>query len=78
MAYHCHYYELDNATEQIRMPQRAKAYQKVDNELYKISISGLLLRCVSKVEGQDLLLKIHVGIYGGHIGAKALAAKVLR
>jgi hypothetical protein len=29
-------------------------------------------------EGQELLSKIHAGICGGHIAARALAAKVLR
>jgi hypothetical protein len=58
------------------MQQRAKAYQIVDNELYKASIFGPLLRCISKAEGQELLSEIHAGIYGGHIGAIFLAAKV--
>jgi hypothetical protein len=43
MAYLCHYYEPDSKNEQIRMQQRAKDYQIVDNELYKASISGRLL-----------------------------------
>jgi hypothetical protein len=59
------------------MRQRAKAYLIVDNDLYQTSISDPLLRCISKAEGQELLLEIHVGICGGHIGARALAAKVL-
>jgi hypothetical protein len=60
------------------MQQRAESYQIVDSELYKISISGPLLRCVSKTKGQDILSVIHVGICGGYIGARALAAKVLQ
>jgi hypothetical protein len=51
MAYIRHYYEPDNTTEHIRIQQRVKAYQIVDNDLYKTSISGPLCRCVSKVEG---------------------------
>jgi hypothetical protein len=45
---------------------------------YKRPLSLALLRCVSKAEGQDILSEIHAGIYGGHIGARALSAKVLR
>jgi hypothetical protein len=78
MAYLRHYYEPENVTEHTRMQQRAKEYQIIDNDLYKTSISGSLLCCVSKVEGQELLSEIHAGIYGGHVGAIALAAKVLR
>jgi hypothetical protein len=60
------------------MQQRERSYQIVDNDLYKTSISGPLLRCVSKDEGQEILLEIHAGTCGGHIGARALPAKVLR
>jgi hypothetical protein len=73
-----HYHEPDNKNEQIRMQQRAKDYQMVSNELYKTSVPGPLLRCPSKAEGQEILWEVHVGISGGHIGAHALAAKVLR
>jgi hypothetical protein len=57
--------------EHTRMQQRARAYQIVDIDLYKTSISGPLLRCVSKAEGQKILSKIHVGIYEGYIGPQA-------
>jgi hypothetical protein len=49
-----------------------------DSVLYKISTSSPLFHCVSKDEGQQILLEIHVGVCGGHIGGRALAAKVLR
>jgi hypothetical protein len=59
------------------MQQRAKAYQIIDNDLYKTSVSGPLLHCISKAEGQEVLSEIHVGVCGGHIGARALATKVI-
>jgi hypothetical protein len=55
MAYLCHYYEPTSKNEQIRMQQRVKDYQIVDNELYKTSILGPLLWCISKIEGQEIL-----------------------
>jgi ribonuclease HI len=78
MAYLRHYYEPNSIIEHIRMQQRARSYQIVDNDLYKTSVSCPLLRCVSKAEGQEILSKIHAGTCGGHIGARALAAKVLQ
>jgi hypothetical protein len=39
MVYLHHYYEPNTIVEQTRMQQRAQAYQIVDNDLYKISIS---------------------------------------
>jgi hypothetical protein len=76
-AYLCHYYEPDTTTEQIRMHQRAQSYQIVDNDLYKISVSSPLLRCVSREEGWQILSVVHARVCGAHIGARALAAKVL-
>jgi hypothetical protein len=78
MAYLHHYYEPDTTVEQIRMQQRARAYQIVDNDLYKVLISGPLLHCISKEEGQQILMEVHAGVCGGHIEARALAAKVLQ
>jgi hypothetical protein len=78
MAYLRHYYESDNKNEQTRMQQRAKDYQIVRNKLYKTSILGPFLRCISKIEGQEILQEVHAVICGGRIGARALAVKVLR
>jgi hypothetical protein len=78
MAYLLHYYEPDTIVEQIRMQQRARAYQIVGNDLYKVSVLGPLLCCISKEEGQQILTEVHIGVCGGHIGARALATKVLR
>jgi hypothetical protein len=60
------------------MQQREKAYQIVRDELYKTSIIGLLLHCLSRDEGKELLTQTHSGVCRGHIGARALAAKVFR
>jgi hypothetical protein len=76
MAYLHHYYEPDNKNKQIRMQQCMKDI--VSKELYKTSVSSPLLRCISKIVGQEILQEVHVGICRGHIGARALAAKVLR
>jgi hypothetical protein len=78
MAYLHNYYELDSTVKHTRMQQRTGSYQIVDNNMYKTSISGPLLRCVSKAEGQEILSEIHAGTCGGHIVIRALAAKVLR
>jgi hypothetical protein len=76
MAYLHHNYEPDINTELIRMQQRAKAYQMIGYKLYKTSITGPLLHCLSRDEGKELLTKTHSGVCGGHIGARALATKV--
>jgi hypothetical protein len=77
MEYLHNYYEPDAVVEQTWLQQRAQAYQIVDNDLHKISVSGPLLRCISKEEGQQILSEVHAGGCSGHIGSRALAAKVL-
>jgi hypothetical protein len=77
MAYLRHYHETDSAIEQTRMQERAQSYQIVNNELYKICISGPLLHCVSKTKGQQILSEVHTGVCGAHIGARTLATKTL-
>jgi hypothetical protein len=73
-----HYYEPDSTVEQTKIQQRAQSYQIVNNNLYKISVSDPLLRCVSKDESQEILSEIHAGVCEGHIGARALAGKISR
>jgi hypothetical protein len=78
MVYLRHHYEPDNTTELTRMQQRAKAYQIIREELYKTSVTGPLLHCLSIDEVKEFLTQIHVGVCEGHIGARALATKVFR
>jgi hypothetical protein len=78
MAYlRCHY-EPDSGAELIRMQQRAKAYQTIGDDLYKTSVTGPLLQCLSRDEGKELIAQTHSGVCGGHIGARSLAGKVFR
>jgi hypothetical protein len=53
-------------------------YQIIGDELYRTSVIGPLLCCLSRDEGKELLAQTHSGICGGHIGSRALTAKVLR
>jgi hypothetical protein len=55
-----------------------KAYQIIGDEMYKTSITGPLLHCLSKDKGKELLIQTHLGVCGGHIGASALTAKGFR
>jgi hypothetical protein len=60
------------------MQQRVKAYQVIGDELYKTSVTGPLLCCLSGDEDKELLAQTHLGICGGHIGSRVLAAKVFK
>jgi hypothetical protein len=78
MAYLRHYYKPDDNTELLKMQQRAKAYQVIEDELYKTSVTGPLLCYLSKDECKELLAQMHSSICGCHIGSKALTTNVLK
>jgi hypothetical protein len=57
MAYLHHFYEPNNKNEQARIQQRAKDYQIVGNEIYRTSVSGPLLCCISKTKAKKYFNK---------------------
>ena len=51
-------------------------YQFVDDALYRRRPNGVKLKCIPREDGLELLAEIHGGMYGSHIGSRALAGKV--
>jgi hypothetical protein len=49
----------------------------IDRQLYKKGISQPVLKCITEVEGIELL-QVHRGTCGSHSRPRALAAKVMR
>jgi hypothetical protein len=64
---------LDKA-EARRLVRRAKSFVLLgdEKELYHRSPSGILQRCISITEGQELLQEIHSGACGHHAAPRAL------
>ena len=58
--------------------RRSKAYKVHEGELYKKSTNGVLQRCISEEEGQNLLAEIHAGLGGHHAAARSLVGKAFR
>ena len=50
----------------------------MEGTLYKRGFTIPLIKCLGPIETQEVLADIHDGIYGQHLGAKALAKKALR
>src|SRR6266480_1730987 len=61
-----------------QIQRRSKAYIIINGELYKRSVTGVLQRCVSPEEGQEMLKEIHQGECGHHASTRALVAKAFR
>jgi hypothetical protein len=70
---------LDKA-EARRLAWRAKSFVLLGNEkeLYHRSPSGILQRCISVAEGQELLQEIHSGACGHHAAPRALIGNAFR
>jgi ribonuclease HI len=70
---------LDQAEAQ-RVARRAKSFVLLgdEKELYHRSPSGILQRCISIAEGQELLQEIHSGACGHHAAPRALVGNAFR
>jgi ribonuclease HI len=70
---------LDRAEAQ-RLARRAKSFVLLGDgkELYHRSPSGILQRCISITEGQELLQEIHSGACGHHVVPRALVGNAFR
>jgi hypothetical protein len=57
--------------------RRAKSYVLVGDKLYRRgATSGVLMKCVPREEGKDILEEIHKGICGNRISSRTLVGKV--
>jgi ribonuclease HI len=70
---------LDKAEAQ-RLARRAKSFVLLgdEKELYHRSPLGVLQRCISIAEGQELLQEIHSGACGHHAAPRALVGNAFR
>ncbi|CAN1774180.1 hypothetical protein LINPERHAP1_LOCUS12823, partial [Linum perenne] len=68
--------ELDfNARK--KLFKEAKSYFWDEPFLYRISIDGMIRRCVSYIKAADIIRKCHEGQFGGHFGGNRTARKVV-
>jgi hypothetical protein len=54
----------EDTVEAKRIIRRSKALVVLQGKLYKKSISGVLQRCITTQEGQEILKDIHAGVCG--------------
>jgi hypothetical protein len=67
------------SAEAARVMRRSKGFVLVNNKLYwRGARSGVLMKCVTKEEGYDILRKIHEGVCGNHTASRTLVGKAYR
>ncbi|KAG9453938.1 hypothetical protein H6P81_006842 [Aristolochia fimbriata] len=64
--------------EQVQIRRAAPKYVFINDVLYRRSYEGLLLRCLSKEEGSQVLKETHSGICGAHQAGPKLHLQVKR
>ena len=68
----------EDRAEAERIARRSRSYTVVNDELYRKSPSGVLMRCISEEDGRRLLQEIHSGICGNHAASRTLVGKAYR
>jgi hypothetical protein len=59
--------------------RHAKSYVLVGDKLYRRGASsGVLMKCVPRQEGKDILKEIHKGVCGNHASSRTLVSKAFR
>jgi hypothetical protein len=59
--------------------RQAKSYVLVEDKLYRQgATSGVLMKCVPREEGKDILEEIHKGVCGNHASSRTLVSKAFR
>jgi hypothetical protein len=65
--------------EAARVMRRSKGFVLVDSKLYRRGArSGVLMKCVTKEDGYDILREIHEGVCGNHAASRTLVGKAYR
>jgi hypothetical protein len=65
--------------EATRVMRRSKGFVLSDSKLYQRGArSGVLMKCVMKEDGYDILREIHEGVYGNHAASRTLVGKAYR
>jgi hypothetical protein len=67
----------DNA-EIEHIARRSRMYHLIDGVLYKQGANGMMMKCISKEEGNQLLQDIHSGVYGAHSSWHSIVGKSFR
>ena len=68
----------DDPKEAAKIKTRSARFTNHKGSLYKRGFFTPILKCIVRKDTEYLLREVHEGICGNHIGARALAWKILR
>jgi hypothetical protein len=68
----------DDNVEIERIARKSRMYQLIDGVLYKQGTNGMMMKCISKDDGVQLLQEIHNRVYGAHSSWCSTVGKAFR
>jgi hypothetical protein len=68
----------DDMTSADQIARLAKRYTLVEGDLYWRGANGVLMRCITREEGCELLAEVHGGECGNHASSCTLVGKAFR
>jgi hypothetical protein len=69
---------LEDMTSADRVARLAKRYTLVEGDLYRRGANGILMWCITREEGYDLLTEVHGGECENHASSHMLVGKAFR
>jgi hypothetical protein len=68
----------DDSASADRITHLTKRYALVEGDLYRCGTNGVLIRCIIREEGCELLIEVHRGEYRNHASSRMLVGKAFR
>jgi hypothetical protein len=69
---------LDNNAKIKRIARKSRMYHLIHGVLYKQGTNGMMMKCISKDEGIQLLREIHSGVCGAYSSWRSIVGKAFR
>jgi hypothetical protein len=68
----------DDGASADRISHLAKRYTLVEGDLYRRGTNGVLIWCITREKGCELLIEVHGGECGNHASSRTLVGKAFR
>jgi hypothetical protein len=68
----------DDNAEIERIAQKSRMYHLIDGVLYRQGANGMMMKCISKDEGSQLLWDIHNRVCGVHLSWHSIVGKAFK
>jgi hypothetical protein len=69
---------LDDNVEVERIARKSRMYHLIDGVLFRQGANGMMMKCISREEGIELLEDVHKAIYRSHSSWRSIIDKAFR